>query len=251
MGLLSRISLIFKAKANKVLDKAENPNETLDYSYERQLEQLQNFKRAIVDITTSKKRLELQSAQLKADIERMDTQARQALAAGREDLARAVLLRKTTAQQQLDDLNAQINTLNEQQQKLADAEARLSAKIEAFRTQKEVIKAQYSAAQAQVRISEAVTGISEEMTDIGTAIERARNKTATMQARAGAIDELVNSGVLADVTQVGGGSDVDRELAHLSASASVDEELARMKAELGAPQQQQTLPPPGPSSSQH
>ena len=245
MGILGRMSTIFKAKVNKALDKAENPGETLDYSYEKQLEQLQNFKRGIVEITTAKKRLELQSSSLKSDIDRMDLQARQALGADREDLARTVLTRKATAQQQLDQLNGQISQLNDQQQKLSDAEARLSAKIESFRTQKEVIKAQYSAAQAQVKIGESVTGISEEMTDIGNAIDRAQNKTAQMQARAGAIDELVNTGVLADVTQVGGGNDVDRELAKISANASVDDELARMKAEIGAPAPRQPLPPPG------
>jgi len=122
MGLLGRMSTIFKAKVNRALDKAENPGETLDYSYERQLTQIQNFKRGIVEVTTAKKRLELQSSQLKSDIDRIDVQARQALAANREDLARTVLLRKQTAQQQLDQLDPQIAQLNDQQQKLSDAE---------------------------------------------------------------------------------------------------------------------------------
>jgi phage shock protein A len=244
MGILSRMSTIFKAKVNHALDKTENMGETLDYSYEKQLEQIQNFKRGIVEVTTAKKRLELQSGQLKADIDRMDNQARQALAADREDLARTVLIRKQAAQQQLDQLDGQIAQLTEQQQKLSDAEARLSAKVESFRTQKEVIKAQYSAAKAQVKIGEAVTGISEEMTDIGASIDRAQNKTAQMQARAGAIDELINTGVLADVT-ASGTSDVDRQLAQITTSATVDDELARMKAELGAPGQRPQLGPPG------
>ncbi len=245
MGILSRMSLIFKSKVNRVLDKTENPGETLDYSYERQLGQIQNFKRGIVEVTTAKKRLELQSSQIKADIDRMDNQARQALGADREDLARTVLVRKQAAQTQLDQLNTQIAQLNDQQQKLSDAESRLSAKVESFRTQKEVIKAQYSAATAQVKIGEAVTGISEEMSDIGSAIDRAQNRTAQMQARAGAIDELVNTGVLADVTAVGGGNDIDRQLAQISSTSDVDAELARMKAQISAPSQQPRLEPPG------
>ena len=245
MGILGRMSTIFKAKVNRALDKAENPGETLDYSYERQLEQLQNFKRGIVEVTTAKKRLELQASQLKADVDRVDGQARQALAANREDLARSVLLRKQSAQQELAGLDQQIAQLSDQQQKLSDAEARLSAKVEAFRTQKEVIKAQYSAATAQVKIGEAVTGISEEMTDIGTAIDRAQNKTAQMQARAGAIDELVNAGVLTDVTEGPGLTDTDRQLAQLAANQGVDDELSRMKAELGTPAHRPELSPPG------
>ena len=246
MGILNRMTTIFKSKVNRALDKAENPGETLDYSYEKQLEQVQNFKRGIVEVTTAKKRLELQSTQLRADVQRMDNQARQALAADREDLARTVLVRKQSAQQQLDGLDGQISALNDQQQKLSDAEARLSAKVESFRTQKEVIKAQYSAAKAQVKIGEAVTGISEEMADIGNSIDRVQNRTAQMQARAGAIDDLVNAGVLNDVTQVGGGSDVDRQLAQISAASNVDAELARMKAEIAAPAARPQLQPPGP-----
>jgi phage shock protein A len=240
MGLFSRMSTIFKAKVSKALDKAEDPRETLDYSYEKQLEMLQKVKRGIVEVTTAKKRLELQSTKQKDDIVRMDGQARQALAAGREDLARVVLTRKASAMEQLQSLDSQVANLDNEQSKLVDAESRLSAKVEAFRTRKEVIKATYSAAEAQVRIGEAVSGISEEMTDVGMAIDRAENKTAQLQAKASAIDELMATGVLADPTLPGGGSDVDRELAKLSAGSQVDAELARMKAELG----------PGPSTKQ-
>jgi phage shock protein A len=239
VSLFSRMSTIFKAKVNSALDKAEDPGQTLDYSYEKQLEMLQQVKRGIVEVTTAKKRLELQSAQIKQDMDRMDGQARQALAANREDLARAVLQRKATGQQQLNDLDTQIQGLDAQEQKLADAEAKLSAKVEAFRTQKEVIKAQYSAASAQVRIGEAVTGISEEMTDVGMAVDRAKNRTEQMQARAGAIDDLVSQGVLADVTDTTGGNDVDRQLAQIAAQQDVESQLAQMKAELAAPDAKQ------------
>jgi phage shock protein A len=233
MGLLSRMSTIFKSKVSKALDKAEDPRETLDYSYEKQLELLQKVKRGIVEVTTSKKRLELQAQRINDDAAKLDDQARRALAAGREDLARVVLQRKATATEQLSGLETQIANLSAEQQKLTDAEARLSAKVEAFRTRKEVIKATYTAAEAQVRIGEAVSGISEEMADVGMAIDRAENRTAELQARAVAIDELVSTGVLADVTLGPGASEVDRELARLSAGSRVDDDLARLKAELG------------------
>jgi phage shock protein A len=227
------MSTIFKAKTSKMLDKAEDPRETLDYSYEKQLELLQKVKRGIVEVTTSKKRLELQAQKIRDDAAHLDDQARRALGAGREDLARVVLQRKATATEQLAGLQTQVENLSMEQQKLTDAESRLAAKVESFRTRKEVIKATYSAAEAQVRIGEAVSGISEEMTDVGMAIDRAENKTQQLQARAVAIDELVNTGVLADPTLGGGSSDVDRELARLSAGSQVDDDLARLRAELG------------------
>jgi phage shock protein A len=233
MGLLSRMSTIFKSKMSRALDKAEDPRETLDYSYEKQLELLQKVKRGIVEVTTSKKRLELQAQKIRDDASHLDDQARRALAAGREDLARTVLSRKAVATEQLAGLQTQIENLSLEQQKLTDAESRLSAKVEAFRTRKEVIKATYTAAEAQVRIGEAVSGISEEMTDVGMAIDRAENKTQQLQARAVAIDELVNTGVLADPTIGGPSSEVDRELARITSTSRVDEDLARLKAELG------------------
>ncbi len=169
-GLMSRFTTLFKVKANKALDRAEDPGETLDYSYQKQLEMLQKVKRGVADVVTSKKRLQLQTAKLEESIVKLDGQARQALAANREDLARTALERKTLIQGQLQGLDAQIATLEQQQQTLIDQERRLSAKVESFRTQKEVVKAQYSAAEAQVRIGEATTGLGEEMSDVGMAL---------------------------------------------------------------------------------
>ncbi|MGB8003751.1 MAG: PspA/IM30 family protein [Gaiellaceae bacterium] len=232
MGLLGRAGEIIRAKFSALLNRAENPNETLDYSYEKQLESLQNVKRGVADVVTAKKRLELQTQQLEGNVVKLDTQARQALAAGREDLARQALERKSGIQQQLQDLDAQVKQLQDQQEKLVDSQKQLSAKIEQFRSQKEVIKAQYSAAEAQVRIGEAATGIGREMDNTGLAIQRAKDKTEQMQARASALDELVTSGDLEEL-----GSDktqLDRELGQLASQQQVDKELEQMKAEVGS-----------------
>ena len=230
-GLMSRLNLIFKAKFSKALDRAENPNETLDYSYEEQLRQLQNVKRGIADVTTAKKRLELQYASMQQQVEKLDGQARDALKANREDLAREALTRKAAVQGQLEGIMTQGQQLEAQQQKLVEGEKNLSAKVESFRTQKEVIKAQYSAAEAQVRIGEAATGIGEHMQDVGLAVQRAKDKTEQMQARANAIDELTAAGSLQDLTS--SGDDIDRQLRQISEGTQVDDELAKMKAELG------------------
>jgi phage shock protein A len=228
---MSRASTIIKAKFSKLLDRAEDPGETLDYSYERQLQLLQNVKRGVADVVTAKKRLEMQTQQLEQSVVKLETQARQALGAGREDLARQALERKSAVQQQLQGLDQQVQQLEQQQEKLVASEKQLQAKIEAFRSQKEVIKAQYSAAEASVRIGEAATGIGEQMADTGLAIQRAKDKTEQMQARANAIDELTTSGALEDFTS--DQTQLDRELAQLSSSTQVEDELTKMKAELG------------------
>src|SRR6266702_8523481 len=231
-GLISRTTMIIKAKISALLNRAENPSETLDYSYEKQLESLQNVKRGVADVVTAKKRLQLQTQQLEQNVVKLDTQARQAVSAGREDLARQALERKSGIQQQLQQLDGQVTQLEQQQEKLVANEQQLQAKIEQFRSQKEVIKAQYSAAEAQVRIGEAATGIGRQMEDTGLAIQRAKDKTEQMQARAAAIDELVASGDLEEL-----GSDktqLDRELAQVASQSQVDSELEQLKAEVGS-----------------
>ena len=238
-GLMSRASLVVKSKFSKLLDRAEDPGETLDYSYQKQLELLQNVKRGIADVVTAKKRLELQETQLQQSIVKLESQAREALAAGREDLARQALERKSGIQQQLQSLDQQTQQLQQQQEKLVASEKQLSAKIEQFRSQKEVIKAQYSAAEAQVRIGEAATGIGREMDNTGLAIQRAKDKTEQMQARASAIDELTTSGALEDFTS--DQTELDRELGALASKSQVDDELAKMKAEVGPGEKQKEL----------
>src|SRR5437763_11021774 len=234
-GLTGRFSTPVQAKISKLLDRAEDPAETLDYSYQKQLEQLQNVKKGIADVVTAKKRLQMQEATLQQSVVKLDTQARQALASGQEDLARTALQRKQLAQTELQTLDQQVAELEDQQVKLGDSEKALRAKIEAFRTKKEVIKAQYSAAEAQVRISEAATGVGEQMADVGLAMQRAVDKTEQMRARAGAVEELEAAGTFDDLTALGPGEDdIDRQLKQLSSSATVDDELAKMKAELGS-----------------
>ncbi|HYP46765.1 MAG TPA: PspA/IM30 family protein [Propionibacteriaceae bacterium] len=231
-GIFQRMSLIFRAKTDKALDKMEDPRQTLDYSYQKQLELLQKVRRGVADVATSRKRVELQATGLSTQADKLTAQAQKALEMGREDLAREALTRRSGLQQQLTDLQAQHAQLQGEEEKLVRASQRLQAKVDAFRTRKETIKANYSAAEAQSRIGEAVSGISEEMGDVGLAVQRAEDKTAQMQARAGAIDELLASGALDDAT----GStkdDITLELEQLASTSDVETELASMKASIG------------------
>jgi phage shock protein A len=232
MSFLNRIETTISSKINSLLNRIEDPRETLDYSYEKQLELLQQTKKGIVEVTTSKKRLQLQKAKLSQDIEKYDSQAKASVEANREDLAREALERKQAANQQIINLDTQISDLEVQETKLIEAEKKLSTQVEIFRSKKESIKAQYTAAQAQVKVSESMTGISKEMSDVGNAIERAENKTEEMKARAAAIDELTDAGTLEDLTGEKK-DDIDRELAKISKQNNVESELVRLKAEMG------------------
>ncbi|MFJ1980140.1 PspA/IM30 family protein [Streptomyces albogriseolus] len=233
-SITHRIATLFRIKADKALDRAEDPREVLDYSYEQQLQMLQRVRRGVADVSTSRKRVELQVNQLQRSTGKLQDQAQQALAAGREDLAREALTRRTAVVSQITDMREQQTSLQAQEEKLTLAAQRLQAKVDSFRTRKETIKATYTAAEAQTRITEAVTGIGEELGDVGLATQRAQDKTEQMQARAGALDELIASGALEDATLPAGRDDIQAELERVSAGQDVEIELARMKAQLPA-----------------
>jgi phage shock protein A len=226
---MNRISTVIKQKANVLVDKYEDPREALDYSYTKQIELLNKLRRDIAEVVTAKRRLEMQKAKLWDNIRTLDEQARRSLDADREDLAKLALERKNANLLQLQGLDKQITEMLTEQEKLEQTEKRLSTKVEEFKSKKEVIKAQYSAAEAQVRIKENVTGISEEMTDIGMALNKAEEKTEKMKAKSGALDEMIDSGVLTDYTI--NKDSIERELEQVTVKSSVDEELAKLKAE--------------------
>lgn len=226
---MNRISTVVQQKVSALLDRFEDPKEALDYSYTKQVEMLNNLRRSIAEVVTAKKRLEMQKTKLMDNTRTLDEQARRAIDANREDLARLALERKNANLVQIQDLNKQINEMQVEQEKLVETEKRLSTKVEEFRSRKEVVKAQYSAAEAQVKIKESVTGISEEMADVGMAMNRAEDKTEKMKAKAQALDELMDSGALVDYTS--NKDQIERELEKVAVRGSVEEELAKLKAE--------------------
>jgi phage shock protein A len=243
-GVWQRTKNIFQAKANKVLDRAEDPRETLDLSYEKQLDSLQKVRRSVADVATARKRIELQASQLQKQADKLQDQAKQALGISNEDLAREALSRRAAIGEQLADLKTQHEQVAQQQESLIATQQRLQTQIEQFRTKKETLKASYTAAEAQTKIGEAVSGISTSMGDAGAAMQRAQDKIASMQARAGAMDELLASGALTDLTTPV--TDIQAELDKVQAGTQVDRELAALKAQLAAGGPAGALPTAGP-----
>ncbi|MBO8190523.1 PspA/IM30 family protein [Streptomyces oryzae] len=240
-SITRRIADLFRIKVGNALGRAEDPRELLDYSYEKQRDLLQKVRRGVADVATSRKRVALQITQLDQSAVKLEGQAQQALAAGREDLAREALSRRTAVSSQVSELHEQEASLQAEEEKLTLASERLQAKVDAFRTRKETLKAGYTAAEARTRIGEAVTGVSEEMGDVGMAMQRAQDKTQQMEARAGALDELISSGALEDSTLPVARDDIQAELDTATEGHDIEADLSRMKAQLTAAG---TPPPP-------
>ena len=234
MGLFSRLMMFFHIKTNAALNRAEDPGQVMDYSYQKQQEQLQELRRSIANVVTNEKRLELQQKQIEEHIRKINLQAQQALQADREDLARMALQRKEMLILQINSYEQQIAQLKMQAEKLIAMEHNASTRVEAFRIQKEMVKAQYSAAQAQVKISETVAGLSEGMTEINLAMQRAQDRVLNMQARANAMEMLIEQGTLGEQGLLGEGSrdTLDRELQRLSTEENVEAQLLAMKRQL-------------------
>jgi phage shock protein A len=232
MGIFSRLLTFFRIRTSAALDKMEDPGEVMDYSYNKQLEQLQQLRRSIADVVTQEKRLEMQQNQLLEKTNRLTGQAQQALLAKREDLARLALQRKETLSAQLNGYEQQIAQLREQKDKLLQMERTVSARVDTFRTQKEMVKAQYTAAQAQVKINESLTGISNELSEMNQAMQRAQDKVLSMQARANAMEALIEQGALGEQGLLGSGDTLDRELQQLTAEQNIEAQLQAMKQHL-------------------
>ena len=184
-----------------------------------------------MQIAASRKRIELQEDQLQNSVDHLTDQAKAALAQGREDLAREALSRKAAAQSQIDSMEPQHQQMVDEESKLTETLKALQTRVNAFRTQKETMKAQYQAATAVTSVNESVAGISKSVGDSGQALQRAQDKIAALQARSGALDELLESGVLEDTGN--STDDIQKELDQLASTHQVDNELEALKASMG------------------
>jgi phage shock protein A len=245
MSLPSRIRMLFNVKANAALDKAEDPRQVLEYAFAQQRELLAEVKRGLIEVATSRRQLEHQAQKLRARVSQVEDQARRALAAGREELARTALQRKQSALTELDVLDRQVAEAAEQERKFLAAEQQVSARVEEFRNRRTALAATYTAAEAQVRVNEAFAGVAGDQAEVGLALHRAEENIERIQARASAVDALVELGALPALA--GAGDPVERELREIAITGAVDHELAALKAEL-AKGQQPALPDPSPAA---
>lgn len=214
-----------------LLAPAEDPRQKRVSPLERQGELLARVKQGIAHIRASKQQLQLQAPQMRGKLAEWEDQARRHLLAGREDLARQALRSFQTILLECQALEQQIADLEQEEKLLTVGEQRLAAKMEALRSRREVISARHAASEAQVLISEALSGLSSELSDLSLSLERTQQKTEEMQSRASAIDELVDTGILEDISHPGSDA-VQRELDTLAAARIIEDKLEAMKREL-------------------
>jgi phage shock protein A len=194
--LATRLIIIIKAKLSRLLDRAEDPRETLDYGYAGQLEQLTGLRNSILELVTAKKRLERQADQRRADLARLDAGARRALELGRDELAERAIERKLSIAAELVELVGHIADLEAQQRDMVASERVARGRLDRFRTQKEVVSASYAAAQAQLAVGETAAELSAQLSDMASATRRTQDQVDEISVRASALEELERAGLL-------------------------------------------------------
>ncbi len=237
MDVFRRMVLFCKVKLAARLERADDPRETLDYAYAQQQELLRQVRHGVVEVATSRRLLEEQARRLENRVPHSEQQATQAISAGREDLARIALGRKQTALAEIQELNRRLTEVTREEQRLGLAEQRLTATVDEFKGRRISLGASYAAAEAQARALEALTGVSKQFAEIGMAVGRAEERIERMQAKAVAIDALIEGNSL---SAAAGLDPVERELRALASGEAIERELGLLRANL-------TLGEPGPA----
>src|SRR5690348_7315826 len=230
MGLLGRIAILLKKSTEVALAPAPDPRVTHLTSHQKQRALLNQVVKAGAEVGAAKERLRAAAEAVRQKLPAMEEQARRELKAGHETAARLALQRRQVVVRELETLERQLAEVEKEEAALAVIEQRLSGQIEAFAARQEVIKARYSAAEAQVRINEAMTGVSQDFAALTAALHRAEQTTEDMQARATAIDRLVQEGDLESIGFAAGSDAIDARYQSLGADDEVERRLNALKA---------------------
>jgi phage shock protein A len=226
----SRLLLLLRMRAHHELDGVEDPREALDLAYSRQLQLQAKMRRAVADVVTARKRIELQGRQLEGSPGRLEEHARIELEQGRQDLARQALLRRAVIRGELGELQRQSSILAAEEARLVAASKRLELQIQQFRIRREAVKAAYVAARARAEVDQVLAGLSQDDAELRLAVERAEHRIAAIRARTAGVDGLLTREALGSGAWTSG--TLESELDIPAADAEAAAELARLEGDL-------------------
>ena len=231
MGIVDRIRDAIKIGASAALAPAPDPRITHLTPHQKQWALRNQVAKAIENVTAAKQRLRAAADAVREKLPVLEDRARTELKAGRETMARLALQRRHVAELELQTLDRQLAEVENEEMTLAMIEQRLSAQIEAFTARQEVIKARFSAAEAQVRINEAVTGVSQDFAELSASLQQAEERTESLQARATAIDRLVQDGDLVAISPTA--ESLDLRQGQATDDEEVERQLSALAKEVG------------------
>lgn len=227
MSIIKRISTIFKAKANYIVEKMEDPEDTLNYSLVEMRENLSKIKSSMVEVATVKKRLENELNEINIKVSEYDKNVELALENGREDLAKTLIQNKNDLLEKKTNLEIQIKSIEEQLKNIEKSKEQMEENVVKLQSKKEELITMKKVADAQVMIKETLTGIAGDSTDIGERIKNAEGKIKEKYAKSQAIDYMVDEGMLDNILD--DGDNVEKELKNIEKEKKVNEELEELK----------------------
>ncbi|MCX7879473.1 MAG: PspA/IM30 family protein [Ignavibacteria bacterium] len=219
MGIFSRIADIFKANINDVLDKAEDPEKMIKQMVLEMEESVNKATLAVANAIANEKMLERKIEKARKESEEWEFKARQALQAGREDLAKAALERKLISEKNFQDLQPIYLQAKETTNKLRTQLNSLKAKLDEARARQSTLIARSQAAKAQKEIAKNLSGVG---SDAFAKFDKYEQKIAKLEAEAVAFEELGNET-----------RSIDDEFKKLTSSSDVEQKLLELKSKMG------------------
>ncbi len=219
MGIFSRISDIFKSNVNDALDKAEDPEKMLKQMVLEMEESVNKATLAVANAIANEKSLARKLDQQRTIAADWHEKAKQALQAGREDLAKAALEKKAVAERNAADLapvHAQAAQTSVTLRQQLDA---LKNKLDEARSRQSTLIARSQAAKAQKQIAQTFSGVG---SDAFSKFDKFEGKIEKLESEAEAFEQLA-----------GENTNLEQEFKKLSSSASVESELLAMKKQMG------------------
>lgn len=220
-----------KSCLNAIMKPAADPRPSAAYTFDRQRALLARVRTLLADIEKARPRLTEKEALVAASLPPLQAQARRALQANREDVARLALQRHHISRIEQRTLQAQIAGLDQEEQRLLLVEHRLVTQIEVYLARQEALASRYNAAESQVQLNKALQKVFRDLTDLDRIIDAAEARTDEMEARATWLEDAFAD---EQITAVAAGTPL-QTLANLDLNQAVEDELARLKAQLGPP----------------
>ncbi|HXY43024.1 MAG TPA: PspA/IM30 family protein [Acidimicrobiales bacterium] len=227
VSLLGRLTTTLSAKVNELLDRLEDPGEALDYAYQRLFEQLGKARQAIAHLASARQHLVLQSAELEEYASELESQAREAVKAGRDDLAREALARRSVIKSGVASLAREGDEFSEEEERFIHAAGLLQSQVEILGARKEAMKASYAVTGSKAEIDDAISKIKDDVAKVSVTVRRAEEKSAQLRAQSKRIDALLVSGALRDLASTP--ESIAAELREARGSEDVERQLATMK----------------------
>lgn len=218
MGLFSRIADIFSANVNDLLDKAEDPEKMIKLMVLEMQEAMTKSTSALAQTMGNEKRLELQYSKLKASSEDYQNKAIMALKGGNEDLAKQVLAKKATVDQQVDSykqMHDQAVTMTTQMKSQVD---KLKLKLDEAKMKESTLIARSKNAKAQTEFAKQLGGFDN---NSFAKFDKMEDKVLKLESEAQAFNQLAD-----------GQTSMDDQLAELQKNTQVDSELEKLKSML-------------------